>query len=581
MRPIVFENAIGWLTDAPGSRGVVIAGAHGFEDLCSRHFLKLLADRIAAAGCPVMQFDYPGCGNSTGDAMQPGLVEAWVKSIGDATDRLKQDTGVQDVILAGFRLGALLAPLAAARRDDVAGLMLLAPPSSGRAYVREMTALSRMIDAPLAANGAPDTFDGLQVAGFRLPHETLDDLSVLNWQNDLAGTAASKVMIFTNGKRPAIDGMPQNAIEFGEFDGYNLLMCDPTANQIPMRTLERCAAWVAGNAGSTSGDSVATPSFEPQILPGDGYHEEPVVIAGDLPIRGVLCRPDGGQATDPLIFLNAGGVPHVGWARGTVEATRALAVKGIASLRIDLPGLGQSDGPPGGRVFLYDQRTKLAVIRAVDWMERAGFSRIGLVGTCSGAFQAFHAARADKRVTRLVMINPLCFSWNSSYALELAVWKTYETSKVAFGQSHSTLKETSAATNKSRLRAGVFRLARHTIRRGLEVAKTMLLRLHPLKLLHGSPVAGWMQALSNRGVQILLVTSQGDLSLEEIDRHFGPNGERLRAMRGVDRLTLEAADHTLTPHHARRVLIERLGRFCHNADPIAAPPASVLRAKAA
>src|SRR5690606_18693571 len=145
------------------------------------------------------------------------------------------------------------------------------------------------------------------------------------------------------------------------------------------------------------------------------------------------------------------------------------------------------------------------------------------------------------------MINPLCFSWNSSYALELAVWKTYETSKVAFGQSHSTLKETAPATTLSRLRTGASKLARRSIRRGLEVAKTMLLRLHPLTLLHGSPVAGWMQALSNRGVQILLVTSQGDLSLEEIDRHFGPGGERLETMRGVARLTLEAADHTLTP----------------------------------
>jgi pimeloyl-ACP methyl ester carboxylesterase len=581
MRPVIFNDCIGWLTDAPGSRGVVIAGAHGFEDLCSRHFLKLLTDRTAAAGCPVIQFDYPGCGNSAGDAMRPGQVEAWVHSVGAAADRLKQETGVQDVILVGFRLGALLASLAAARRADVAGLMLLAPPSSGRAYVREMTALSRMIDAPLAANSVPDAFDGLQVAGFRLPQETLDDLSVLNWQNDLPGTGAAKVMIFTNGKRPTIDGMLQSTIEFGEFDGYNLLMCDPTANQIPMRTLERCAAWIAGNAGSARGNSVKTPVFEPQILSGDGYHEQPVVIPGDLPMRGVLCRPDEGQAADPLIFLNAGGVPHVGWARGTVEAARALAAKGIASLRIDLPGLGQSDGLPDGRVFLYDQRTKLAVMRAVDWMEKAGFSRVGLVGTCSGAFQAFHAARADKRVTRLVMINPLCFSWNSSYALDMAVWKTYETSKVAFGQSHSTLKEAAPATNKSRLRTEAARLARRSVRRGLEAAKTMLLRLHPLKLLHGSPVAGWMQALSNRGVQILLVTSQGDLSLEEIDRHFGPNGERLRAMRGVARLTLEAADHTLTPHHARRVLIERLSRFCHDADPIAKPSASILQAKAA
>ena len=126
MRPLVFSETVGWLHEAGGRRGVVIAGAHGFEDLCSRRFLTLLAARMAAAGLPVLQFDYPGCGDAAGDHAAPRQVEAWVKSIGAAIDRLKRETGVDDVILVGFRLGALLAPLAVAGRDDVAGLALLA-----------------------------------------------------------------------------------------------------------------------------------------------------------------------------------------------------------------------------------------------------------------------------------------------------------------------------------------------------------------------------------------------------------------------------------------------------------------------
>ena len=99
MKPLVFNDTIGWLKEAPGSCGVVIAGGHGFEDLCSRRFLSLLADRIAQSGLPVLQFDYPGCGDAAGDHVEPGRVAAWVDSIGAAADELKRQTGVRQVIV--------------------------------------------------------------------------------------------------------------------------------------------------------------------------------------------------------------------------------------------------------------------------------------------------------------------------------------------------------------------------------------------------------------------------------------------------------------------------------------------------
>jgi hypothetical protein len=167
------------------------------------------------------------------------------------------------------------------------------------------------------------------------------------------------------------------------------------------------------------------------------------------------------------------------------------------------------------------------------------------------------------------MINPLCFSWNSSYALEMAVWKAYETSKVALGQDKGTLQEADALPRGSRLFGGASHVASRLVRRGLELFKTVRSALHP-SMLRGSSVRRWMRALSNRGVRVLLVTSEGDLSLREIDRHFGANGKHLKAMRGVARLTLAAADHTLTPYHARRALIARLIHFGLETGPHAA-----------
>lgn len=568
MKGIVFADTIGWLHEGKGTirrgRGVVIAGAHGHEDLCSRRFLRLLADKVAENGLPALQFDYPGCGNAAGDHSMPGQVQWWIESVGAAIDRLKQDCGVADVILVGFRLGALLAPLAAAGRDDVAGLVLLAPPSSGKAYVREITAMSRMIDAPLASRSAGEALftEGREAAGFRVSHETLADLSALDWRHSAASLPPLPMLVLANGKPLAAaeirgGGAGAAHIAEAEFDGYPLLMCDPTANRIPAAALDRCAGWIADHAGEAVAGK-AMPHDAAESLDGPHYTEKPVLIGPEPMICGVLCRPRGRQtAAEPVIFLNAGGVPHVGWARGTVEAARELAAEGVASLRVDLPGLGLSDRAEEGRLFLYDGRTRHDVSRAIDWMERAGYPAVGLVGTCAGAFQAFHTARADRRVRTLTMINPLCFAWNSSYALEMAVWKTYETSKAMLGQNAAAIEE-SREPDAPTWRGIASRSARLIVRRGLEVIKSTLSMLHPAALLGQRRVERWMRDLCGRGVRVLLVTSEGDLSLKEIARHFGSGQERLDSIRGVTRVSLPNADHTLTPYHARRAVIARL-----------------------
>lgn len=565
MKGIVFAGTIGWIEAAPGRRGVVIAGAHGHEDLCSRRFLRLLSGRAAAAGLPALQFDYPGCGDAAGDHSTPGQVASWIAAIGAAIDRLKQDCGVEDVILVGFRLGALLAPLAARGRDDVAGLALLAPPSSGRAYVREIVAMSRMIDAPLA--GRPDDDASVpqvrEAAGFRLTQETLADLKALDWRQAVSALPSLQTLVLANGRPlPAaeIDDGAAAAVETGAFEDYHPMMGDPTASRIATAALDRCVAWLAARAVADGPAAGSGARASAELLVGPHYTEEPVVIGPAPRMCGVLTRPSGRSAeADPVIFLNAGGVPHVGWARGAVEAARDLAAAGVASLRIDLPGLGQSDGAEDGRLFLYDARTTRDVGRAIDWMERNGFPAVGLAGICAGGFQAFHTARADRRVRSLTMVNPLCFAWNASYALDMALWKTDQMSRSArAGSADEDAGRAEAETAPAKGRSAPVRWARRLVRATLETAKLALAALDPSAISGGRRVERWMREIGGRGVQVLVVTSEGDLSHKEISRHFGPDGERLSSLPGVARLSLADADHTLTPYRARRAFTERL-----------------------
>ena len=67
-----------------GPLGVLIVPSFGWEDVCGYRPLRFLARIFAAEGIPAMRFDLPGTGDSSGDARDSGLFEAWIQSIDDA-----------------------------------------------------------------------------------------------------------------------------------------------------------------------------------------------------------------------------------------------------------------------------------------------------------------------------------------------------------------------------------------------------------------------------------------------------------------------------------------------------------------
>jgi alpha/beta superfamily hydrolase len=553
VRPLVFDGTVGWLHPAAGDRGVVIAGAHGFEDLCSRRFLTLAARGMAAAGLPVLQFDYPGCGDAAGSHAEPGRVAAWIAGIGGAIDRLKAETGVTSVLVVGFRLGAMLAPLAIAERRDVAGLALLAPPPTGKAYMREMAGLARMIDGALPPFAGADPFNGVEAAGFRVSAETAADLRGLDWRENMPPFAGDLLLVpqqvsQVHSELAGHVAAAGGAARVEPFAGYSRLMSSPTASDIPLPVLDAVVGWAAQRAKSSA---AALAGSLPALLKGDGYAERPVVLGPAPEICGVLCMPAGALAAgEAALILNAGAIPHVGWARGAVDMARSLAREGVASLRVDLPGLGQSEAAAEARVFLYDERGRGDVLRIVDWLSRQGFGGVCAIGTCAGGFQAFHAARYDRRITALAMVNPLCFAWNGSYALDMELSKVRDNARRTPDPGDEPKARQSGV---GWFGAASSRLARGALRSGLELLKSAMGGFR-----NRGSVERWMRDLAARGTRVLVVSAEGDRSIEEIARHFGPDGARLRDIEGVRLARLEAADHTLTPLHARERLFRQI-----------------------
>ena len=97
-----------------------------------------------------------------------------------------------------------------------------------------------------------------------------------------------------------------------------------------------------------------------------------------------------------MLFLNSGMQNRAGPQRIYVQAARRFAEAGIASLRVDLPGIGDSDGAIERPHF--DIFDPAHVGAALDVLQADGPDRVILLGLCSGARLAVRSAVGDSRV---------------------------------------------------------------------------------------------------------------------------------------------------------------------------------------
>src|SRR5215469_18666990 len=142
MRPVVFDGCFGWLHHPPDGRcadtAVLICPGLMVDALLSYVSLRVLADKLSAAGYCVLRFDYPGTADSRDLASGEEHWAVWRRSVSVAADWLRQNCGASRLILCGVRAGGTLAVLAASERSDVAGLLLFEPVTAGRSYVRQL-----------------------------------------------------------------------------------------------------------------------------------------------------------------------------------------------------------------------------------------------------------------------------------------------------------------------------------------------------------------------------------------------------------------------------------------------------------
>jgi uncharacterized protein len=125
--------------------------------------------------------------------------------------------------------------------------------------------------------------------------------------------------------------------------------------------------------------------------------------AGDT-LLGVVTRPRA-RCRAAVVIVVGGPQYRAGSHRQFVQLARALAAEGLAVLRFDVRGMGDSGGAARDFESLADD-----IGSAIDALLRAlpSVERVALWGLCDGASAAllYLHARPDRRVAGLALLNP-------------------------------------------------------------------------------------------------------------------------------------------------------------------------------
>lgn len=136
--------------------------------------------------------------------------------------------------------------------------------------------------------------------------------------------------------------------------------------------------------------------------------ERQLQLGADGHLVGTLSTLPGAGSDLGVLLFNAGVIHRIGPHRINVKMARALAQQGIASLRLDLSGLGDSRRSSGTDSML--DQVRLDIRAAIDVLtQQAGVRRVVIIGICSGAEYGYQYALDDARVAGLVMVDGYSF----------------------------------------------------------------------------------------------------------------------------------------------------------------------------
>jgi alpha-beta hydrolase superfamily lysophospholipase len=572
MTPVYISGCFGVLHPAAGRHGVLICSTMGDEALNVYRPLVFLAEQFAAAGSPTLRLEYYGAGDSGGEDGEPGRFQTWLNGIAAGVRWLRETCGVGPVTLVGVRVGAVLAARAACDIDDIEALVLLSPVPSGRRYLRELILRANTIAEIWQVEPRIEDGHWFEAHGVRLDRPTRDALERLDLAK-LPGCPAPRALVLDQSGGSAGGVVAERLQRLGvevtseAADGLESMLRDPYENAVPHDAIARVIQWhdaiLSRFAGEGRPSLYALPRAgdEEAVLATDYGTETPVRFGSAGSLFGILSTPAHPRGTaPPVLIANTGANPRSGNARGAVAIARWLAANGIASLRMDGAGVGDSAIETGERGQPYASQGDCDLAAGVDELTRRFASPVLLLGMCSGAFHALRVACEDRRVAGLMLVNLQKFVWQDGESLSVVQRTTFRTTRFYLHNVVSPLVWRRLMHGEINV-AGISRaLVGRALRRVVAAGDPALTLLKRRESQVGR-VRRQMRDLQRRNVPILFVLSGNDPGLDEIAEYFGAQGRQFRRQPNVLFRLLEGADHTLSAHWARDSLLGLIAMF--------------------
>lgn len=264
---------------------------------------------------------------------------------------------------------------------------------------------------------------------------------------------------------------------------------------------------------------------------------------------GVLASPakrDLARCQTAFLLLGAGLVHCVGPNRLYVEIARRLAARGAPVLRFDSAGIGDSTMTrPAAEPDI--ARLEEVGLALEELRRHHGASRFALIGLCSGAVTAFQAAVRDERVVAVAIANMDVGRFDSLSDARLTrrqVARYY--ARFALFQRASWVRLLTGRSNYANILRSTAQwlLSRDEEPSVSEFGVDQLL--------------ADLQILARRAVELLVVTSELDQSVDYVEALRGVIPAEVLDASGLRLQMVPGADHTFTLKQHQRKLLEPL-----------------------
>jgi len=551
----------GWLhRPAAAARvGIVIVPPFGYEAVCAARSLRHLAETAAASGLIALRFDLDGTGDSAGDDADPARLAAWLDSIDDACEVVR-NAGAEDIVLVGVRLGVLLATLAAERRGTIAGLVAIAAVPTGKALLREGSALQMTLglEAPPAGAEVAER----ELVGFAVLETTWAAIAGIDLRQSQK-TPARKILLIDRDDRPPNDAWAAHLVALGatvtqlRLPGYVDMMLDPHRTTIPAAIIDAAIAF----ACELGKDKIAAPGPPAPPLPtrmvfqnGAASFDEEVIWPASH-VFAIAARPTS-PPNHAVILLNAGAIGHIGPNRLYVALSRRLAASGMLAIRCDLSGIG--DSPSRSREeanTVYSPHALDDVSAVVRWARSAGASNITVAGLCSGGYHALRAALADVPIDRIIVINPLTFHYVPGAPLDVAAFRI-ATDAQRYGTSITSQQSWRKLLRGEVEIARIATVLLHRARARIAAVSKNILRT--LRVPLHNDLGSELHTLARRGIAICFIFADGDPGRLMLTEEAGSTVPKLVVAGKLAVRTIDGADHTFTPRWTHAALLDAI-----------------------